>query len=211
MNAPNTDLPPPDNPKEFYLICPRCAHPIRQTENELVSTFCIAKPNFHRPCPYCYREFDWKHDVLRLGEHIDGFISLLSRSLCDSKECNHTYTVNNHAGTSSREASERVLDDISHPIVIPPASPSETKPLKKGLAIASLVCGIIGGWASTFSLAAVICGHISLNNINNDPDKYGGKGLTIAGLALGYLGIVLAIILGTMKGFLNNSLRQMGF
>ena len=52
---------------------------------------------------------------------------------------------------------------------------------KKGLAIASLVCGIIGGWASTFSIPAVICGHIALSKIKKDAQSNGGKGMAIAG------------------------------
>jgi uncharacterized protein YlaI len=102
---------------------------------------------------------------------------------------------------------------------VSPQKPSNTQsantpidqPHRKGGAIASLVCGIIGGWASTLSLAAVICGHIALVNIKKDPKTYGGKGLALAGLILGYLGVVLAIVLGTMKGWLNFNLIQMGY
>lgn len=79
---------------------------------------------------------------------------------------------------------------------------------KKGLAIASLVCGIIGGypWASTASIVAIICGHIALYKIKKDPNTYAGKGLAIAGLILGYLGLVLAIALGIMRGVLKTKL-----
>jgi len=75
---------------------------------------------------------------------------------------------------------------------------------KKGLAITSLVCGIIGGysWASTASIIAIICGHLALHNIKKDPNTYTGKGLAIAGLILGYLGLVLAVALGIMRGVL---------
>jgi len=50
---------------------------------------------------------------------------------------------------------------------------------KKGLAIASLVCGIIGGTFSTASIIAVICGHIALYKIKKDPNIYAGKGIAI--------------------------------
>ena len=82
---------------------------------------------------------------------------------------------------------------------------------KKGLAIASLICGIIGGWASTASIPAVICGHIALVKIKKEPTAYGGRGMAIAGLVLGYIGLVLAVALGTMRGLLRVQLEQMGF
>ena len=77
---------------------------------------------------------------------------------------------------------------------------------KKGLAIVSLVCGIIGGTFSTASIVAIICGHIALYKIKKDPNTYAGKGLAIAGLILGYLGLVLAIVLGIMRGVLKTKI-----
>ena len=79
---------------------------------------------------------------------------------------------------------------------------------KKGLAIASLVLSIIGGypWASTASVIAVICGHIALYKIKKYPAVYTGKRMAIAGLILGYLGLILAIILGIMRGLIKNQL-----
>jgi len=57
-----------------------------------------------------------------------------------------------------------------------------------GKAIASLVCGII----SVFPLfiIAVILGHISLSEIKKSAGRLKGEGLAIAGLVLGYLGVV---------------------
>ena len=79
---------------------------------------------------------------------------------------------------------------------------------KKGLAIVSLVCGVIGGypWASTVSIVAVMCGHVALCKIRKDPNTYAGKGLAITGLVLGYLGLVLAIVLGIIRGVLKTKL-----
>ncbi len=82
---------------------------------------------------------------------------------------------------------------------------------KKGLAIASLVCGIIGGTASTLSIPAIICGHIALSKSKLQPDTYGGRGLAIAGVVLGYIGLALAICLGVMRARLNNQLQGMDF
>ena len=66
-----------------------------------------------------------------------------------------------------------------------------------GLSIAALVCGIlgcitcyIGGF---FGLPAVICGHMSLKKIKNSPTPIGGKGMAIAGLICGYIGIAMTL------------------
>jgi Domain of unknown function (DUF4190) len=71
-----------------------------------------------------------------------------------------------------------------------------------GLAIASLVLGIV--WLFWIgSILAVIFGHIALNRIKASRGMIEGKGLAIAGLVLGYLGvatllfwIVFFVILG---------------
>jgi ABC-type microcin C transport system permease subunit YejE len=64
-----------------------------------------------------------------------------------------------------------------------------------GLAIASMVLGIV--WIYWIgSILAVIFGHISLSQIRKD-ETLRGRGMAIAGLALGYVGIgilLLAII-----------------
>jgi hypothetical protein len=55
------------------------------------------------------------------------------------------------------------------------------------LAIISLVSAFF------VSLAAVICGHIALSQIKKTGEK--GRGLAIAGLVLGYLGLVSGLII----------------
>ena len=79
-------------------------------------------------------------------------------------------------------------------------------PKKKGLAIASLICAIIGGYISTVSIIAVVCGHLAIYKIKKYPNLYSGKGFAIAGLILGYLGLVIAIVLGILRGATNNIL-----
>lgn len=65
-----------------------------------------------------------------------------------------------------------------------------------GLAIASMILGIV--WVYWIgSILAVIFGHIALHQIRRDGTR--GRGMAIAGLVLGYLGIaviVLILILG---------------
>ena len=62
------------------------------------------------------------------------------------------------------------------------------------LAIISLIASIVGIvilWGIG-SIAGVICGHISLSQIKKTGEQ--GRGMAIAGLIVGYVGIVLAII-----------------
>jgi hypothetical protein len=72
-----------------------------------------------------------------------------------------------------------------------------------GLAIASMVCGIVGYLTCWFvgilGIPAVICGHMALNQINNSAVPVAGRGMAIAGLILGYLGIL--ITLGAVLSF----------
>ncbi|MFI2566123.1 DUF4190 domain-containing protein [Paenarthrobacter sp. NPDC018779] len=62
----------------------------------------------------------------------------------------------------------------------------------KGLSIASMICGIatlVGfGFFILPQIAAVILGHLALNR------EPAGKGMAIAGLVMGYIGVALAII-----------------
>ena len=72
-----------------------------------------------------------------------------------------------------------------------------------GLAIASMVCGIAGYLTCYFvgvlGIPAVICGHMAISQINNSPVPVAGRGMAIAGLILGYLGIL--ITLGAVLSF----------
>ncbi|WP_255579259.1 DUF4190 domain-containing protein [Cryobacterium sp. PAMC25264] len=71
------------------------------------------------------------------------------------------------------------------------------------LAIISLVSAFF------VSLAAVICGHIALSQIKKTGEK--GRGLAIAGLVLGYVGLIggiifiVVIVLATMAGINSGS------
>ena len=58
-----------------------------------------------------------------------------------------------------------------------------------GMAIASLVFGIIGG-----SLFAIIFGAVALGQIGKDPNL-SGKGLAIAGIILGVLWMIILVII----------------
>ena len=73
-----------------------------------------------------------------------------------------------------------------------------------GLAIASMVCGIVGICTCYFAIflgiPAVICGHMALSQINNSQLPMGGRGMAIAGLVLGYLEILITVGFGIFLG-----------
>lgn len=76
----------------------------------------------------------------------------------------------------------------------------------QGLAIASLVCGIlalisccfVGFFNLPLVIAAIVTGHMALSKAKADPGAYAGKGMAKAGLATGYVGLVGAIITGVL-------------
>jgi uncharacterized protein DUF4190/uncharacterized protein DUF1707 len=62
-----------------------------------------------------------------------------------------------------------------------------------GLAIASLVTGVLWMWWFG-SVVAVVLGHVALKQINASGGRQSGRGMAIAGLVLGYLGIIVAAL-----------------
>jgi hypothetical protein len=65
-----------------------------------------------------------------------------------------------------------------------------------GLAIASLVLGILGLTSCTFitGIPAVICGHMAMARTDPNTGNLGGRGMAIAGLIMGYICCVLMAI-----------------
>lgn len=89
------------------------------------------------------------------------------------------------------EACGRDSQAVAAPPVDPQVAfglPAETN----GKAIFSLVCGILF-IILPFSVVAVIFGHIALSEIRKNPGRWKGKGLAFAGIALGYVGVVLLV------------------
>jgi hypothetical protein len=71
-----------------------------------------------------------------------------------------------------------------------------------GMAIASLVMGIIGLVAFSFlSILAIIFGGIAMGQINRSNGTLGGKGQATAGMVLGIIGIVIMISVWIWLGF----------
>ena len=85
-----------------------------------------------------------------------------------------------------------------------PTKPSNTNPNQtpKGdqppkvhpLAIASILCSTIGWLIGVGPIVGLILGVQSLREINAQPLKYTGKGFAIAGIVLGILYVILAIL-----------------
>jgi hypothetical protein len=89
------------------------------------------------------------------------------------------------------------------PVPAPPPPPHVSGVQTSGMAIASLVMGIVG-W--TFlpligSILAIVFGYAARNEIRRRPDELTGEGLAVAGLVLGWLMVgvtVLVLCLGAI-------------
>lgn len=100
-------------------------------------------------------------------------------------------------------------------LTVPPApaaygSPAAYPPVTQnsGMAIASLVCGILA-WVGLLPLvgaiAAIVLGHIARSQIRGAGGQISGKGLALAGLILGYLqiafvGLAICLFIAAVVG-----------
>lgn len=81
------------------------------------------------------------------------------------------------------------MSDPTHPPTTP-ASPPIPRPghsgeLRTGLAITALILGIVGMPTCLPGIAAIVVGIIALSRIGREPERYGGRGMAVAGIALG--------------------------
>lgn len=92
------------------------------------------------------------------------------------------------------------------------AQPAPAASKSNGLAIASLVLGILWlGWLG--SVLAVIFGHVAHKQISDAEGRQSGKGMATAGLVLGYIGIATLVILfalGLMGAIIANATSGLG-
>jgi Domain of unknown function (DUF4190)/Domain of unknown function (DUF1707) len=102
------------------------------------------------------------------------------------------------AAYAARHCSEltRLTADVTPPP--PPALPARptfvrTSAPTNGLAIASLIAGVFWMWWIG-SVVAVVLGHIALGQIARKGQS--GRGLAIAGLVLGYIGLAVLVLVG---------------
>lgn len=80
---------------------------------------------------------------------------------------------------------------------IPPIGNKPTPTKNSGLAIWSLVLGILSLFCFSIfaAIPGVICGHKALSRIKRSGGALEGQGLAIAGLVTGYLGMALALVM----------------
>ena len=75
-------------------------------------------------------------------------------------------------------------------------APATAPPKTPGLAIASLVLGILGFFLLLLaSIPAIITGHIALSRISKSKGTLSGTGIAIAGLVLGYLTSLSSLVI----------------
>lgn len=108
----------------------------------------------------------------------------------------------------------------------PPLPPGASAPRTSGLAIASLVLGILSLFLTILtSIPAIICGILALTRISSSRGQLAGRGLAISGIVTGVLfTLVLPVILmfiimmpalsrareGADRAACQNNLKQMG-
>jgi Domain of unknown function (DUF4190) len=76
-----------------------------------------------------------------------------------------------------------------------PATPYSSAPKTgtNGLAIASLVCGIVGCFTIT-AIVAIVLGFVARNQIEQSGGTQQGSGMALAGIILGFVWLGLAFI-----------------
>lgn len=101
-----------------------------------------------------------------------------------------------------------LIPPLVQPATPPASNPSPAVPAEtSGLAIASLVCGILFLFLPA-AIGAVITGHLSRAEIRRSGGRKNGAGMALAGLILGYLGVtIIPVILLIAAIALPNLLR----
>jgi hypothetical protein len=96
----------------------------------------------------------------------------------------------------------------SYPAIVGPTHPYQSQsgpppfvpgsqPESSGLAIASMVLGILSFFtAGITAIPAVICGHVAMFRANKSAGQTSGNGFAVAGLITGYLGFLILATVG---------------
>jgi Domain of unknown function (DUF4190) len=90
---------------------------------------------------------------------------------------------------------------------IQPYGPGYAAPTTNGMAVASLVCGIVGlvGWLGCFfgavaSIPGLVLGIVGLQQVNRSNGMQKGRGLAIAGIVTSALAIVVTVAILILFG-----------
>jgi hypothetical protein len=94
-------------------------------------------------------------------------------------------------GTPPQEPNRGPAPPSSSQPATPYAAPPKTG--TNGLAIASLVCGIVGCFTIT-AIVAVVLGFVARNQIEQSGGTQQGSGMALAGIILGFVWIGLGFI-----------------
>jgi hypothetical protein len=63
-----------------------------------------------------------------------------------------------------------------------------------GLAVASLVCSLLGICVCVLPIAGIVLGHVALSQLKRPDNHQDGRGMAIAGLAVGYAIVGLYVL-----------------
>jgi hypothetical protein len=79
----------------------------------------------------------------------------------------------------------------------PPPPAGQTPAKQQGLAITSFVLGLLSlvCFGLFTGIPAVICGHLARARARRLPGQYGGAGFALAGLIMGYVGLVATLVI----------------
>ena len=79
---------------------------------------------------------------------------------------------------------------------VPPLPSGQPAAQQSGLAITSLVLGILSlvCFGVLAGIPAIICGHMARARARRYPAVYGGAGMALAGLIMGYVGVVVTLV-----------------
>jgi hypothetical protein len=136
--------------------------------------------------------------LFKNGDEISAKVLEITPTEVKYKRCDNiegpTNTVNKSSifsityvnGSKEIIKTEKIVDNNSN------INANNTVNKKKGLAIASLVLGILGFFFGG-GLLALIFGATQLSLIRKHPDTFGGKGMAVTGVVLGIIGIAFLL------------------
>ena len=90
-----------------------------------------------------------------------------------------------------------------------PTFPSN-RPPSSGMAIASLVMGVLSflGCSIFTAIPAIFTGHIAHNRSRKSPQEFGGRGMAVAGLVMGYVSVALIPVIAILAGLMLPALAK---
>ena len=99
-------------------------------------------------------------------------------------------------GAIMTEETQETQTQYSEPAIQETSAISQPQASTSGLAIASLVLGILSMLCCGIltCIPGIICGHMGIHAVNKSEGKLTGKGMAIAGLILSYASLLLTLL-----------------